>query len=305
MHETGKSLRFGFLHDATELSAPGYCISPLDDHEARREWLVKSSNEDGFLYPPQVSAFRYSLDRKSRKKVPRTSRPAQTFHLPASHVLRVHAPIESELPCSDATFLVQVLAYLNGTRLQFEDWRFDTRIPVNSVLGAVVPHGVQSDFLSHAYDWWKSMVAASRARALNVFYAFNRANGSEWEWDLFMQQYMVFDGIYRLHVERGGDTAKNHRDRFNVLISAYGVPTNKDLVDCLYRARNDLFHEGIWAGAMMGYAERVPDAIHFPRHMRRLNARLMCAITGYRNGFSSSIWWAMGSFLFDKPNVAS
>jgi hypothetical protein len=300
MHSSAVQLRFGFLQDPFEFKTPEYEILPLSDHEARRNSLLLESHRDGYFYPPQVSSYTSEFDRTAETFVPRSTRPTQMFQLCASHTLRICKPIKSVAPFSDAIFLTQVLAFLNGTRLQLDTLRFDTRIPFESVLGARVNLEVQANFLARSYQCWKVMDAEQMSSAVNIFYAFNRANGAEFEWDMFMQQYIVLDAIYRYYVNKiSCKTRHPHKDRIAFLCKELDLQMNVDLIDRLVRARNDLFHEGMWAGAVIGFAEQVPDAIHLPRHLRRLNARLLCAVSGYQNSFTRSVWWAMGAFPFD------
>lgn len=279
-------------------------LKPVDDHYERRVLFEKCCNVDGFFYPPQMATYRIRTDRTRGGRLPRTTRPAQVFQLPVSHTLSVDRPIEHAVPYSDSTFILQAVAFISGTRLQFEPWAIDGRVPSKSTLGAWVPTDVQEHFVECAYAWWKALPAEHRIRSINLFHAYNRAASAEWDWDMFSQQYMVFDGLYRLHAEIAGiNTKVKHHERFKLLTRAYDVPIDEKIVDVIYQARNDLFHEAFWAGAMMGYAPARPDSVQYPRHLRRLNARLLCAITGYRNTFTRSIWWAMGSFQFSRATT--
>ncbi|MFA5915705.1 MAG: hypothetical protein WC830_19345 [Burkholderiales bacterium] len=301
MNSTDAVARFGFLPEPVSISFGGVCIEPLPDHAQRLLWYKKNSNVDGFFYPPQVATYEVSLDRKRRRKLPRTTRPASVYHLPASHTLSIQTPREAIHPYSDSVVLIQLLAFIFGTRLQFEEWRFDGRVPSESTLAASATTKVRIHFVEHAYAWWKALSANLRVRAANLFYAFNRATAAEWEWDAFYQQYMVFDGLFRMHADMSSlRTGIAHKDRFTILCDSYGIPLNEELVDKLYDARNGLFHEAMWAGAMIGHPTPERDAFYYPHHMARLNARILCAITGYRNTFTSSVWWAMGRFHFPQ-----
>lgn len=294
--------RFGFLPEPYTASWAGTDIRPLPDYDERRAWYEKYSNADGYFYPPQVDTYELRQNGTRKRKVPRTSRPAPLFRLPASHTVEIRSPVEETPPYSDSTLLLHVLAFIFGTRLQFEEWRFDGRVPTKSTLNAYVPDLVRSHFIEHAYAWWKTLPSETRERVINLFYAFNRASSAEWDWDAFYQQYMVFDGLFRLHADLNSLPSDGpHEGRFVTLCGAYGIPIDKTVVKPIYEARNDLFHEAMWAKAMIGYATPKQDASHYPRHLARLNSRVLCAITGYRNSYTCSVWWAMGSFLFDRP----
>lgn len=296
-------VRFGFLPEPIVASFSGVHIEPLPDHEQRLGWYQKNSNIDGHIYPPLVATYKGNFEQKKARKIPRTTRPAAVYCLPASHILSINAPIEPAFPHSDFALLIHSLAFIFGTRLQFEEWKFDGRVPVESKLAASISTPVRLHFVEHVYEWWKGLPSELKVRAVSLFYAYNCSIAAEWEWDAFYQHYMVFDGLFRLHVDLTSLTTKaSHKGRFAILCSAYGIPINESLVDELYKARNKLFHEAMWAGAMIGHCANERNAYHYPQHLARLNARLLCAITGYRNSFTASVWWAMGQFLFQEPH---
>jgi hypothetical protein len=96
--------------------------------------------------------------------------------------------------------------------------------------------------------------------------------------------------------------AQSHRTRFDVLLSAYGIPCDEDLVNKLYKARNELFHEAMWTGSSIGFGSPQRYAYYYPHHLARLNSRLICGLVDYKNGYAGSVWWAMGTFAFDLPH---
>jgi len=113
---------------------------------------------------------------------------------------------------------------------------------------------------------------------------------------------MTFDALFRLHAEiRSLKSKVSHPDRFAVMCSEYGIKDNTGLINKIYLARNELFHEAMWTGTMIGFDSTDKDAFYLPYHLARLNARIICSMVGYRNEFVGSVWWAMGAFLFDTP----
>jgi hypothetical protein len=301
MMDQSTSVQFGFLATPVSASFGGVSLHPLPDHSANVEWFSKAANEDGFFYPPLVADY-VRLSKNRRRRVPRSERPAAVYRLPASHELSIKQPLVVTHPYSDAVLLVQLLAFIFGTRLQLAEWKFEGRVPERSLLAASIRDDVRMDFVRHVYAWWRTLPPAIRARVNNVFYAYNRAKTAEWDWDAFSQQYVVFDAIFRLHTEiTSVESRVPHRTRFAALCQAYKIPYNDDLVCSLYKARNELFHEGMWANAMIGHQAAGSETVQYPRHLNRLNARLLCSLSGYRNSFTASIWWAMGRFRFDAP----
>lgn len=133
-------------------------------------------------------------------------------------------------------------------------------------------------------------------------YVLTRAKSLEWDWDAFAHQYMVFDALYKLHTKLTHSGANvPHQKRFEVLLSAYGVPTNDTLVERIYEARNELFHEAMWVDSAFCYGSSDANAFYLPHHLGRLNSRLICGISGYRNEYAGSVWWTLGRFHFGKP----
>jgi len=296
--------RIGFLIEPISFRFEHVRLEPLPDHADQGAKFRRHCNADGYFYPPLTASYRLTKVGTRGRRLPGTSRPALVFHLPASHTLSVDASVlpTHPHPHSDSMFILQVLAFITGTRLQFEQWRLDGRVPCTSTLGAWVQSDIQAHFVEYAYVWWRALPTEHQVRSINLFHAYNRAISAEFPWDVFTQQYMVFDGIYRLHAKLAGIKSDvGHHKRLELIAGAYGVPMDDQISKLLYRARNDLFHEAIWAGAIVGYPPELPDSHHFPRYLRQLNARLLCAMVGYRNSFTKSVWWAMGKFLFDRP----
>ena len=81
-------------------------------------------------------------------------------------------------------------------------------------------------------------------------------------------------------------------------MSEYGIPRDNALVDKLYKARNELFHEAMGTGSTIGFGSANQDAFYLPHHHSRLNSRLICGIVGYHNDYLESGWWKMGTFSF-------
>jgi len=294
--------QFGFLVDPIAGDFTGGTLVPLDDHADRAKWFEERSNRDGYYYPPEMAT--YTVDPRTheqKEKVARSERPASVYSLPASHRLELESPLDtSNTTCSDDALIIYVLAYLYGTRLQFSDWRLEGRVPYKPTNNIFFYPETCLDFLGYVYEWWRTQPSDIRTRLINILYVLTRARSLEWEWDAFTHHYMVFDAIYRLHITLNptAPKAKNHRGRFDVLLSEFGIPTDKALVDKLYKARNELFHEAMWTGSTIGFGSPNRDAYYYPHHLSRLNSRLICGVVGYQNDYLESVWWAMGTFSF-------
>lgn len=298
---------FGFLVEPICGNFAGGKITPLEDHLDRTQWFEESSNPDGYYYPPEEIL--YELDpvtMERKEKVARSGRPALLYPLPASHRLCLASPLDATMAVSsDGALIIHLLGYLYGRRLQFAGWKFDGRVPVKPLRGLNVRPETSLEFLGHTYEWWRSNSLDIRKRLIHILYVFTRARSLEWEWDAFIHQYIVFDGLYRLHRKLNPAPPKRdvpHKERIEFMIKAYGIPRppNLNLVQRLYEVRNDLFHEAAWDGETICFGNVDSDAFTLPRHLARLNSRLICGIVNYRNGYSMSAWWAMWSFLFGR-----
>jgi hypothetical protein len=308
MSNSGQHIReFGFLLEPISGNFLGGSITPLDDHSDRAIWFEESSNRDGFYYPPQEVLYELDPDTMERKdKIDRSGRPALLYPLPASHRLCLTSPLDAtKAVTSDDALIIHLLGYLYGRRLQFADWKFDGRVPVKPLGGIYVRPETSLEFVGHAYKWWRSNTIDIRKRLIHILYVFTRARSLEWEWDAFIHQYIVFDGLYRLHRKLDPAPPRRdvpHRQRIEFMLDAYGIPRppNSNLVQSLCLVRNDLFHEAAWDGETICFGNADSDAFYLPHHLARLNSRLICCILNYRNDYSMSGWWAMGSFSFGR-----
>ncbi len=301
-----RQVEFGFLQIPLEGGFSGVEITPLSDHKDRLAWLNRHSNQDGFFYPPQVSTYEIDLvTRKRRKKVEKTTRPASVYHLPASHQIFINAPVSPvDNSFGDEALIIHLLAYVYGTRLQLVKWRFDGRVPIKPVHSISITEQTCLDFLKHTYAWWQKLTGDQRIRFVNILYVHTRARSLEWEWDAFIHQYLTFDALFRLHTEiRPSKSKISHRERLTVMCREYGIRNNPGLLDKIYLARNELFHEAMWTGSAIGFDSADKDAFYLPYHLARLNARIISSMVGYTNEYVGSAWWAMGTFLFDRPKM--
>ena len=156
--------RFGFLSEPFSMSVATVRIEPLPDYGERRAWYKANAHADGFFYPPQIAHYKRTYDGARGRKLPHTTRPAGVYKLPASHAIEISAPIEQNQPYSDANFLIQILGFIFGTRLQFEEWRLDGRVPTKSVLNVSIENATRAHFVEHMYRWWRTLPPDHRTR---------------------------------------------------------------------------------------------------------------------------------------------
>jgi hypothetical protein len=290
--------RFGFLNYRRPIDVGDGCVTPLEQFEEGLRFINTYGNRDGYIYPPLVRTVELDAHMQEAGIVPNSERPASVFELPLSHEVRVSNPVGvDDSRDEDVGLLVHLLAFFFGTRLQFEGWRFDGRVPTspNSLLYAA---DVPQHFVSWVYSAWKEWNPDLRRRYINILYMHARSASCLWDWERFMYQYMVFDAIYRFHTVKGGPVLKGHKERLVGMCREFGVREEPDVLAEIYRLRNDLFHEALWHEQTPGRG-RIVDH-NTEEWLSNLNTRLIVGIAGYRNKFSRSGWWFFGWQNFDK-----
>jgi hypothetical protein len=290
---------FGFLNLDNKIIFKGGMIQPIREYGESKEWIDEYSLEDGYIYPPQVETV--VLNPRTMEKesvIPKTKRPALVHKLPASHKIDIDDVNEnSDQRNEDAGFIIHLLAYVYGTRLQFHDWWHDGRVPIKSTHNIFVSIETVEDFLSKSYNEWLSWGDNTRKWFLNILIMHSRAPSYEWDWERFTVEYMVFDGAYRLAKDIYGCLANNHKERFKVVFEQFGLKFDDEKINEIYTLRNELFHQALWDG---GQPCTHSNAFYYQYHISRINNRAIPALLGYKNEYIGSPWWTMGTWLFDK-----
>ena len=279
---------------------PGVEINPHDQFDDANEWITKYAHRDGFVFPPIEK-----LGKESGEILPHTERPSHLHRLPASHNLRMDTAKPDDR--TEASFILQIVGFLHGTWLQFEDWWFDSRVPLGK-MGLSSSQATNEHFLTHAYKAWQKWPTSVRKRFTTTLFMFNRAPSYEWDWEHFVVEYMVFDALYRTAVDlklifARDDKGKQigHATRIIHICHELNLQENAALAKDFAKLRNDLLHETLWDSGQPGGAGSA-EAFLTQFHLRRLNQRLVLAILGYKNDFMRSGWWSSGSFAFDIPS---
>jgi hypothetical protein len=294
---------FGFLPVKWEFRFADGSISPIAEFDSVSEEVDREINEDGFMYPPVSRRFRLDFrTMEPLEEVSKTKRPALLHPVPTSHLIHSAAPGTTEaFRKGPGSFLMHLLAYLFGIRLQFHDWWFDSRIPMRLALNHNVHPDKETagDFLSHCYDAWQAWPAEDQKLITNLLSMHSRAPAYEWDWERFTIEYMVFDGCWKLARRRHALRDVPHNYRINEACQRFGIPYDDALAKKICDLRNELFHETLWDWSQP-YTAVSTDAFMCPYHLRRLNQRLIPALLGYNNGYVKTGWWSLGSFLFGR-----
>ncbi len=300
---------FGFLPNKWTIEFDGGKISPIPEFDKAAAWIDEYTNEDGFLYPPIVQ--RVEVDPVAMKPlqyIPKTERPAHLHKIPSSHELCISASgLPEDIRKGPESFILHLLAYLFGVRLQFDNWWLDGRLPIREKARS---HNIRfnentvKDFLSHCYKMWKSWHKKNQKLITNVLFMHSRVPSYEWDWERFTTEYIVLDGCYRL--AEGMHLVKkepSHGKRIGTLCEAFDIPINEGFISEIVRLRNDLFHETLWDRSQPCTAAST-SAFILTDHIRRLNQRLIPALLGYKTPYIQTGWWFLGTYSFDQPSLS-
>lgn len=292
--------KFGFLTSPVEFQFNDVCITVCENYEKNLESVINNSNLDGYFYPPQVVSYESNLiSVEKKKKINRSERPAQVFHLPASHKIVIDNTILCENPeCSTEALIIHLLSFLYDTRLQFEEWRFEGRVLVKkNSKSFIFSEEIAQHFLAHVHEWWLTQNSTIKTKFINIVYMHCRAKNIESNWDRFIHQYMVFDAIWNLFKSDNKKPFIPHKKRMEFLCQHYEIVFDDETITKICQLRNELFHEALWSGLFIGMGESEYNAIH---SLTNLNAKLICNISGYQSNFSRFGWWFYGHQSFDK-----
>lgn len=299
---------FGFLPYEWTIEFAGGKVSPIPEFNEVAASVNKDMHEDGFLYPP--IEYRARVDPVTIKlveKIPKTERPAHLYRIPPSHELCLSASgTPEDIRKGSGSFIIQLIAYLFGVRLQFYDWWVDSRVPIKE---RARTHGIRfaektaEEFLSHCYKTWKSWREKEQNLITNLLFMHTRTPSYEWDWERFTIEYMVLDACWKLATQLSKIQPKGyvpHGKRIEVLCQQFEIPPRGDLIRDIIDLRNGLFHETLWDGSQPGTAVSNCSFI-LPSHLRRLNQRLIMALLGYKTPYIKTEWWFFGNYSFDQP----
>lgn len=277
-------------------------ITVVADFDKAREWVEEYINKDGYLYPPITRTIKLDpLTLEEKEVVLKTERPALLHKLPHTHSIEIYGDgTVEEHRKGPSAFLINLLGFLLGYRLQFHDWWFDGRVPINRNTGLVVTKDAVEDFLSDSFRVWNTWDTKNQKLITNLLYMFSRSPHYEWEWERFTIDYMVIDGLWKLHKDlrkiKGGVP---HKQRIAQMCKYYEIPEREEDISKIVRLRNDLFHESLWDSEQPGSGGS-NDAYYQAMFMRNIIKRLVPAVIGYKTPFVKTEWWHLGTFSFDK-----
>lgn len=292
---------FGFLRYDLPIVFEGISINPLANHADIVAAINRVEHEDGFWYSPPSR--RVELDPHTHepvRDVPNTERPAFLWKVPATHRLTVPTNLDRDaFRRETGLFVIHLLGYLFGTRLQFEHWWVDNRIPTKLQARFVNAARVVEPFMSTCYQTWQTWTPEERKSIAGLLYMHTRVPSYEWIWERFTFEYMVFDGLYALAAPRHGLPSRgNHSERIDRLCEALRIPTDASFVERIVQLRNNLFHQLTFGDQAPGFGGH-NDVYVLPYRLRDLNRRIIAGLLGWDVPFVHSGWWHLDIVPFD------
>jgi hypothetical protein len=251
MADIAEPIRFGFLSERLETTFSHGSIVPVANFEHIAKAISKLLHKDGYLYPPIEKERVIKPGSKHVRTIPKTKRPAHLFCIPASHALHI-VPIRSEIKVREesAAFIIYLLAFLFETRLQFEYWYIDGRIPIGHDIKPLASYSrVLGNQLSLGYKIWSEWKKPEQERFLNILYMFSRSDIYRWDWEMFLFQYSVLDACWKMGQALFHFKANSHGKRVHEIYSHFGLKGQLlDETKDFAKLRNDLVHEATWLG---------------------------------------------------------
>ena len=291
---------FGCLLESVEFSFDGGSVWPREDFDKAQEWVKANTNEDGYLYPLITHRVRKTAKGDKRRRIPRTRRPARLFRIPPSHHIGLQSSTDQKTDRYGLEgFVVQGLAFLFGTKLQFWDWWVEGRIPTltDTINICFHPSAVEK-FFGRAVPSWMRLDDLNKKRLVNLLFVHSVAGAVEWDWQRHQLEYMVTDACYSIAEDLGKCKAKRHRDRLDVLCDSFGLARDEHWFGVFVQLRNGLFHEALWDGGQP-FAGVSSESFFAPLHLRRFNHRLITALLCGPGEYTRTPWTFIDTYLFN------
>jgi len=289
---------FGFLPVKLKFDSADYVIYPVDNFDELEKDIKKYVNLDGFIYPPQIySAELDPVTFQKISRIPNSERPAHLYRMPASHNIESKQDDDKnkeDVRSTFFSFIMHMLGYIYGTRLQFHDWWFDGRIAFEGQHNITISEENLKKFIEYSLNTFKPWQDNDQKFFINILYMHNRSPSYEWDWERFTIEYMVFDACWKFSKL----TRVPHTERIKRICEEYGLYYNQDAVDRIVRLRNDLFHEALWSRNQPGTAAEAQDFMA-SYNLRRLNHRVIPSLLGYTSSYIKSNWTDIGCYDFD------
>lgn len=277
-------IKFGFLYDTNTYDSGNVVVTPLDDIEAKLNWLLDElPTVDGWLYPPVKKVNAKSISSLSGKKGNGVAYIQENQQaLPQTHSMKIQNG-----DADKANFLILTLGFLFGLYLIPEEHWYLGRVAMQpGKLSSVVSSNrdiciglsILDDFYDNNPDKKQGMFSAIHWYLLSQSYT----NGFE----VFDAQYKVLDCLFKI----SGLEAKYHAHRpvklaekYDLVIPEWAMVKNKK--SKLSVLRNKLIHEAQYANNPIGY--NFPE-IPYDFELTLFNNKLIATMLGLKSSYIKS-----------------
>lgn len=276
-------IRIGFLPKPWAIKGGSFSLRPVEDFESRFKALVAGTTSnhvefDGF------------------------------FRLPASHLLEIHTDSNpSEAMAGEAGFLIHFIAWLAGTRLQFDGRWFDGNVRILPSYHKPFLERDLDEIVGRAFEVFLSTSPHSKQSALiNSLFMHGMASDEHFEWKKFLYHFMALDGLLFV----SGIKSRSKIGDLIELSKKYGVFLTDDkwvdakgnkwlsckkLLTRLLDIRNGLLHQATWVGSHPGIAvESGKWEVYAPNYLDNFVDRVVSAILLGKSDFTDSNWISLG-----------
>jgi hypothetical protein len=214
-------------------------IRPRTGEREVDAWLDEAAAPDGWIYPP--------VGQKRQQ--------GHLWRVPTTHELLWTGGGATGVRRDEPKFLLDVLGFAYGRRLQFSEWWIDLRVPRRPGPFLTVYSWDVAPLLERASAFWRAASERNRKRLSSTIYLLSRAEAAHWFWEKFLLLYTALDACWMVLKDQGRvvQPKGGHSARIKEVcraLSLYGAkpdPVEADrCADKLKDIRNDLAHEAIW-----------------------------------------------------------
>ena len=249
-------------------------IQPIIEREELIAWIERNGYQDGptshdtWIYPPMVYSERVYHGIGPSEVVPKSRRPSHLWSPDATHRLVLSDDIPDPGNNNQRlipSVLLEAIAFLFATRLQFADWRFDSRVPVHGGNPFLLHDEHLTQCMNYIVQRCLSLSKPQLVYLRNILFLYNKVRCYEWEWEQFAWTYTVVDGCWRFLSDKGEGTGEiktaglkrvTHGKRLIHMCEQLGIGLNedgeielkddKDVLEFAVHVRNELIHEFTW-----------------------------------------------------------
>lgn len=239
----------------------------------------------GWFYPPLEPVRATPTEKKIPPEVP-----APVYELPVTHRMTA---AEAWMDEEYLHFAITLLGLVDGMRLIPEGWLHFYKAPtVQHKLSDLMCSADEiAEIVFVAAGWWKTKTVGERRAMFAAIHWFCFSGLYHHEFEEFAAKYIVLDTLDWIRRTHLGEKSGFHSERPSTLANAYGLDLPSWAVvhkgHCrLADIRNDLIHEGRFAGKPIGFG-------HLPEPSLTLEfgaflSRLIVGILGVKCSYVQS-----------------